>query len=108
MTIIESACVSTAAGVNESVTSTVKFEVPGVVGTSLRKQMPATIDLERLYDGHAQALFEFLLNFTRNEADTRDLLQELFVKLAGGPSCLTACVRNGLFCCGWRTIWRST
>lgn len=39
-------------------------------------------DLERLYDAHAQALFAFLLNFTRNEADTRDVLQELFVKLA--------------------------
>jgi len=43
-------------------------------------------DLERLYDEHAQALFAFLLNFTRNEADTRDLLQELFVKLARQPS----------------------
>src|SRR5580698_3177689 len=41
--------------------------------------MPASIDLERLYDDHAQALFAFLLNFTRNEADTRDLLQELFL-----------------------------
>src|ERR1043166_6392265 len=47
--------------------------------------MPASIDLERLYDEHAQALFAFLLNFTRNEADTRDLLQELFVKLAQKP-----------------------
>src|SRR6266550_4592602 len=44
--------------------------------------MPASIDLERLYDEHAQALFAFLLNLTRNEADTRDLLQDLFVKLA--------------------------
>ena len=44
--------------------------------------MPAPIDFERLYDDHAQALFSFLLTFTRNEADTRDLLQELFVKLA--------------------------
>jgi RNA polymerase sigma-70 factor, ECF subfamily len=45
-------------------------------------------DFERLYDGHAQAVFAFLLNFTRHEADTRDLLQELFVKLAGDPSLL--------------------
>lgn len=44
--------------------------------------MPATHDLERLYDDHAQALFAFLLNLTRNEADTRDVLQEVFVKLA--------------------------
>jgi RNA polymerase sigma-70 factor (ECF subfamily) len=40
-------------------------------------------ELEQLYDQHAQAVFAFLLNFTRNEADTRDLLQELFVKVAG-------------------------
>jgi len=44
--------------------------------------MAEPIDLERLYDTHAQALFAFFLTFTRNEADTRDLLQELFIKLA--------------------------
>ena len=47
--------------------------------------MPACLDLERLYDEHAQALFSFLLNLTRSEADTRDLLQELFVRLAQKP-----------------------
>jgi len=45
--------------------------------------MPA--DLERLYDDHAGALFAFLLNLTRHEADTRDALQEIFVKLARQP-----------------------
>jgi RNA polymerase sigma-70 factor, ECF subfamily len=50
--------------------------------------MPA--DLERLYDRHAQALFAFLLNFTRDEDDTRDLLQEIFVKLARQPDLLRA------------------
>ena len=39
-------------------------------------------EIERLYDGHAQPLFAFLLNLTRAEADTRDLLQDIFVKLA--------------------------
>jgi RNA polymerase sigma-70 factor (ECF subfamily) len=39
-------------------------------------------DLQRLYDEHAQALFAFLLNFTRDESDTRDLLQDVFVKLS--------------------------
>ena len=39
-------------------------------------------ELERLYDEHAQPLYAFLLNLTRDEADTRDLLQEIFVKLA--------------------------
>jgi len=51
--------------------------------------MPAQIDLERLYDEHAQALFGLLLNLTRNEADTRDLLQEVFVKLAQRPGLLS-------------------
>lgn len=46
--------------------------------------------LERLYDQHAQALFAFLLNFTRNEADTRDVLQEIFIKLARQPQLLDA------------------
>ena len=50
--------------------------------------MPELFDLERLYDGHAQALFAFLLNFTRNEADTRDVLQEVFIKLAQKPDLL--------------------
>jgi RNA polymerase sigma-70 factor (ECF subfamily) len=44
--------------------------------------MHAEKELERLYDEHSQALFAYLLNFTRNPDDTRDLLQELFVKLA--------------------------
>ena len=47
--------------------------------------MPPPLALDRLYDEHAPALFGFLLNFTRNEADTRDLLQELFVRLARRP-----------------------
>jgi RNA polymerase sigma-70 factor (ECF subfamily) len=42
----------------------------------------AESDLQRLYDEHAQALFAFLLNFTRNEDDTHDLLQEIFTRLA--------------------------
>ena len=45
-------------------------------------KMPAGPDIERLYDEHAQPLFAFLLNLTRDETDTRDLLQEVFVKLA--------------------------
>lgn len=45
-------------------------------------------EIERLYDGHAQPLFAFLLNLTRDEADTRDLLQDVFVKLAREPRLL--------------------
>jgi RNA polymerase sigma-70 factor (ECF subfamily) len=50
--------------------------------------MPGGNDIERLYDEHAQPLYAFLLNFTRDEADTRDLLQEIFVKLAREPKLL--------------------
>ncbi|MEY2407552.1 MAG: hypothetical protein QOF48_222 [Verrucomicrobiota bacterium] len=50
-------------------------------------------DLESLYDEHAAAVFAFLLNVTRNEADTRDLMQELFIKLAQQPELLRG-VRN--------------
>jgi RNA polymerase sigma-70 factor, ECF subfamily len=42
-------------------------------------------DLRQLYDEHAPALFAFLLNFTRREADARDVLQELFLKLSARP-----------------------
>jgi RNA polymerase sigma-70 factor (ECF subfamily) len=50
--------------------------------------MDAPFELERLYYEHAQALFAFLVNFTRNEADTHDLLQELFVRISRQPGLL--------------------
>lgn len=50
--------------------------------------MAADLDLAGLYDNHAQALYAFLLNLTRNEDDTRDVLQEVFVKLARQPGLL--------------------
>ena len=46
------------------------------------------VDLGQLYDAHAPALFAFLLNVTRNEADTRDVMQEVFLKLARRPALL--------------------
>jgi RNA polymerase sigma-70 factor (ECF subfamily) len=55
--------------------------------------MPRGLDLERLYDAHAPSLYAFLLNLTRHEADTRDLLQEVFIKLARQPE-LLASVQN--------------
>ena len=48
----------------------------------------ASPDLARLYDEHASALFAFALNVTRNEADTRDVLQEVFRKLTARPELL--------------------
>jgi RNA polymerase sigma-70 factor (ECF subfamily) len=46
--------------------------------------MPHT--LRQLYDEHAPALYAFLLNLTRREADARDVLQELFLKLSAQPA----------------------
>lgn len=48
--------------------------------------------LAALYDAHAPALYRFLLSLTASEQDTRDLLQDLFVKLARhrGPEPLDA------------------
>jgi RNA polymerase sigma-70 factor (ECF subfamily) len=44
--------------------------------------------LERLYDAHADALFAFVLSVCRDEADTRDVLQEVFIRLAQRPELL--------------------
>ena len=44
--------------------------------------MSSLPNIERLYDDHAPALFPFLLNVLRNEADTYDVMQEVFAKLA--------------------------
>ncbi|MDB6072169.1 MAG: sigW 4 [Verrucomicrobiales bacterium] len=43
--------------------------------------------LAALYDAHAPGLYRFLLSLTASEQDTRDLLQELFIRLArrAGP-----------------------
>ncbi len=49
-------------------------------------------ELQRLYDEHAQALYAFLLGLTRCEADTKDLLQDVFVRLARSPECLQGVV----------------
>ena len=50
-------------------------------------QQPRTMDdaeLENTYDAHAAGLFRYLISFTKCEADARDLLQDLFIKLARG------------------------
>jgi RNA polymerase sigma-70 factor (ECF subfamily) len=52
------------------------------------KEMAASPDIARLYDEHAPAVFAFLANLLRGEADTRDVLQELFIKLARDPALL--------------------
>ncbi len=57
------------------------------------------IELARLYDTHAAGLYRLLLRLAGSEADARDLLQDLFVKLARqgtGQNC--AHERGYLFC----------
>ena len=39
-------------------------------------------DVERLYDEHAEGLFRFLLSLVRHPEDARDLLQDVFVRIA--------------------------
>jgi RNA polymerase sigma-70 factor (ECF subfamily) len=43
-------------------------------------------DLASLYDAHAAAVFGFLAVLTRAEADAKDLLQEVFLRLARSDS----------------------
>jgi RNA polymerase sigma-70 factor (ECF subfamily) len=55
--------------------------------------------LEELYRDHAPALFRFLIRLTGSEADTRDVLQEVFIRLAKSPRLLdgVAAPRSYLF-----------
>ena len=41
--------------------------------------------LEETYRDHAPALFRFLIRLTGDDAETRDLLQDIFVRLARSP-----------------------
>jgi len=61
-------------------------------------------DLESIYRNHANALFAFTLNLTRSEADTHDLLQELFIKLHQRPSLLSSVENEQAFL--FKTIYR--
>ncbi len=44
--------------------------------------------LARLYDDHAPALYRFLLRLTGHEADTRDALKDLFLRVTREPALL--------------------
>lgn len=44
--------------------------------------MASDAELRRLYDTHADALYAYLLNLTRNESDTQDIMQDIFCRLA--------------------------
>jgi RNA polymerase sigma-70 factor (ECF subfamily) len=55
--------------------------------------------LAALYDEHAPALFRFLLRLTGDEAAVKDILQEVFIRLARDPDLLAgvAAPRSYLF-----------
>jgi len=55
--------------------------------------------LEEVYREHAPALFRFLIRLTENETETKDVLQEVFVRLAKSPRLLdnVAAPRSYLF-----------
>lgn len=44
--------------------------------------------LETLYQEHAPSLFRFLIRLTGNEAEVKDVLQEVFTRLAKSPGIL--------------------
>lgn len=44
--------------------------------------------LEQLYDAHAQAIFAFLIRFLKDESDVRDVMQDLFCRIASHPNLL--------------------
>ena len=54
-------------------------------------------ELESLYDAHAAALLGFLVALTGAEADARDLLQEVFVRLARMETPAAALENPGAF-----------
>ena len=41
-------------------------------------------ELERIYEAHAPSVFALFHQFTRNETDARDLLQDWLVKIGRG------------------------
>ena len=61
--------------------------------------MSAPGNLEALYRDHVPALFRFLIRLTGSEAETKDILQEVFVRLAksGGPDGDIASPRSWVF-----------
>lgn len=58
-------------------------------------------ELEALYNAHAQAVYAFLLNLIRNESDVRDLMQDMFLKLARTPSVMSGVKNPRSFLIRW-------
>lgn len=55
--------------------------------------------LEGIYRDHASALFRFLIRLTGNETEAKDILQDIFIRLAKSPDLLdkVAAPRSYLF-----------
>jgi RNA polymerase sigma-70 factor (ECF subfamily) len=53
------------------------------------KRKPSPEELERIYDDHATAMFAHAMSLLRDEAAARDILQDLFLKLAEGRADLS-------------------
>jgi len=51
-------------------------------------QMTPPDPLETLYQDHAAALFRFLIRLTGDETEVKDILQEIFIRLAKSPDLL--------------------
>ncbi|MDC0325176.1 sigma-70 family RNA polymerase sigma factor [bacterium] len=50
--------------------------------------MQGTDPLEQIYDQHAQSIYAFLFRFLNDEADVRDVIQDLFCRIAKNPNIL--------------------
>jgi hypothetical protein len=64
-----------------------------IAGASFFRQMDRREQIERIYDEHSSSLFAFVLNLSRNEDLTREVLQEVFQKIGRRPDLLDN-VRN--------------
>lgn len=62
-----------------------------------REMSDPRVDIEALYDEQGSALFAFVLNLTRSEADTKDILQEIFCRVAREPALLDNIRKPGAF-----------
>jgi|MDSX01.1.fsa_nt_gb RNA polymerase sigma-70 factor, ECF subfamily len=51
--------------------------------------MQGTDPLEQTYDQHAQSIYAFLFRFLNDEADVRDVMQDLFCRIARNPDILS-------------------
>ena len=53
--------------------------------------------LEKIYDKHGDALYAFLINFSRDEDLTYDSIQEVMKKIAQGPAILDGILNERAF-----------